>query len=317
MSIWLHEAGIGEARAALVDGGRILRARIEPDDATLRVGAVVEAVLAEAGRQPRVTLPGGGEAMLNTLPPGLSIGRPLLVEIMRTALAEGRRTKLPRVAPAGPDAVPGPGPGLLERITATGIPVRRVHAHENDLLEAAGWSEVLEEASSGDIPFPGGVLRMSLTPAMTLFDVDGDGPADALACAAAIAVGEAVLRHGIGGSIGIDFPTLGGKAQRQAVAEALDAVLPLPFERTAVNGFGFLQLIRPRRHASLPELIAAAPEDAAARAALRRLEREPPPGPATRPLPADVAHWLNTRRPLWVEELHRRTGNAAPITDIG
>jgi hypothetical protein len=317
VSVWLYEAGIGETRAALVAAGRIVRARIEPVDAALRVGAVVEAVLVEAGRQPRVRLPDGGEAMLSRVPPALSIGRPLLVEITRQSLAEGRRVKLPRATPADTDATPGPGRSLLDRITASGVPVRRLHAHDADALEEAGWSEVLDEAMTGDIAFPGGVLRMALTPAMTLFDVDGDGPGDALACAAAIAVGEAVVRHGIGGSIGIDFPTLGGKAARQAVAEALDAVLPLPFERTAVNGFGFLQIIRPRRYASLPEQMAATPEDAAARAALRRLEREPPPGPATRPLPADIAHWLNERRPQWVEELHRRTGNAAPITDIG
>ena len=36
---WLYEAGIGEARAALVEDDRIVEAAIEPDDDGLRVGA--------------------------------------------------------------------------------------------------------------------------------------------------------------------------------------------------------------------------------------------------------------------------------------
>ncbi|MFX8176327.1 hypothetical protein ABTL07_19880, partial [Acinetobacter baumannii] len=76
---------------------------------------------------------------------------------------------------------------------------------------------------------------------------------------------------------------------RHAVAAALDAALADggPFERTAVNGFGFLQLIRPRPRPSLPELLLG--PGAAARALLRQWEREPPPGPSIRPAPLPVA----------------------------
>lgn len=314
---WLYENGIGEARAALIDDGRIIEARIEPDDLSPRVGAVIDAVLAETGRHPKVKLPDGGEAMLGAIPRGLSIGRPIRVEITREGLNEDSRTKLPRAMPAAPDAMPGPGPGLLQRITAHGLPVRHCRAHEADWLEEAGWSEILDEAWTGDIAFPGGVLRMAMTPAMTLFDVDGDGAPEPLAESAARAVGQALRRHGIGGSIGIDFPTLGGKAARHSVALALDSALPQPFERTAVNGFGFLQVIRPRPRASLPEILRRAPVAAAARALLRRWEREPPPGPTTRPAETPIAQWLATRRPDLIAELYRRTGNSAPITDIG
>ena len=93
-----------------------------------------------------------------------------------------------------------------------------------------------------------------VTPAMTLIDVDGVLPPAELAIAGARASALAIRRHGIAGSIGIDLPNVRGKAERQAVAEAVDAILPQPFERTAVNGFGFLQIVRPRRHASLFEL---------------------------------------------------------------
>ena len=121
---------------------------------------------------------------------------------------------------------------------------------------------------------------MSLTPAMTLFDVDGSLPPAELAVAGAAAAARAIRRLGIGGSIGIDLPTLPARADRQAAAAALDAVLPQPFERTAVNGFGFLQIVRRRERPSLPELVQGDPVGAAARALLRRA-RARAPAPAT------------------------------------
>jgi Ribonuclease G/E len=205
------------------------------------------------------------------------------------------------------EAAHRPGPDLLARITASGDPVRHCRAHEADHLEAAGWSEVLEEATSGEIVFPGGALRLSPTPAMTLFDVDGSGPLEPLAIAAATAIGQAIVRHDISGSIGIDFPTLSGKEARQAVAAAIDAALPLPFERTAMNGFGFLQIVRPRHRASLPERLRTDPVGAEARALLRMIERIPSPAPRHHIVSRRVAELLETRRD-WREELARRTG---------
>ena len=66
-----------------------------------------------------------------------------------------------------------------------------------DRFEEAGWSELLEEAATGEIAFDGGALRMSLTPAMTLFDVDGSLPPAALAEAGAAAAARAIRRFGI------------------------------------------------------------------------------------------------------------------------
>lgn len=307
MPEWLYEAGIGEARAALVDDGSIVQAAIEPDDAGPLVGAAHRARLVELlpVRRGRVALDGGGEALLTALPPGITQGAALTVEITREAIPEPGRLKPARAVAT--DASPAAGPDLLARLHASGHPVRQLRPHEPDFLEQAGWSELLEEATDGDIAFPGGALRMTPTPAMTLFDVDGAPPADALARAAAPVVAAAILRHGIGGSIGIDFPTVEGKTGRQAVAAALDVALPPPFERTAMNGFGFLQIIRPRPRASLPERLAANPAAAAARALLRRLEREPPGGPRDlRVLPS--VHAALLARPDWLAELARRTG---------
>jgi len=296
---WLYEAGIGEARAALVEDGVILKARIELEG--LRLGTVVEGRLRAAKKVELAE----GEVLLDAVPRGVTEGARLTVEIIREAIPEPGRVKLPKAIAT--DKAPAPGPDLLARITATGIPVRTPHPHEADALEAAGWSEILEEAVTGEIAFPGGMLLMFVTPAMTLFDVDGGGTPEALALAAAPAVAAAILRHGIGGSIGIDFPTLANRDARMRVAEAVDAGLPQPFERTAVNGFGFLQIVRRRPRASLPELLRADPAGAAARAALRRIERLPPPLPASHMMPAGVLRVIDAK-PDWTDELARRMG---------
>jgi hypothetical protein len=166
---------------------------------------------------------------------------------------------------------------------------------------------LLEEAATGQIAFPGGALRLSPTPAMTLFDVDGGLPPAELARAGARAAAEAILRLDIGGSIGLDLPTL-PRAERDGVAAIVDAVLPQPFERTAMNGFGFLQIVRRRTRPSLPERLRGDPAVAAARALLRRAERTPGHGPRTiTAAPAVVA----ALRPDWIDRLAARLG--APV----
>jgi ribonuclease G len=302
---WLYEAGIGEARAALVEDDRIVEAAIELPT-PLRLGTVARARLVEltAGGLGRLDIH-GAEAVIARIPAGVTKGASLTVEIVREAIPEAGRPKPPRATST--DAAPGDGPDLLARLHGTGHPVRTLRAHEPDALEAAGWSELLEEATGGAIVFPAGALRLSPTPAMTLFDVDGPPPLEPLSVAAARAVAQAIRRMGIGGSIGIDFPTLGNKAARTAVGDAIDAALPPPFERTAMNGFGFLQIVCPRPRASLPELLRADPVAAAARAVLRRLEREPPGSPLHHRLPMPV-HAALSNRPDWLAELARRTG---------
>lgn len=306
MAEWLYEEGIGENRAILVEDGAILEAEIEwPGD--FRIGAILE------GRLVHIPIPGhygfvetrrGESVLVEPLPPGLSKGSAVRVEIVRAPITERGFVKEAKAHITGDEA--REGPSLADRIA----PFTRLRAHEADLFEEAGWSELMEEALSGDIIFTGGVLRMSLTPAMTLFDVDGALPSDQLAIAGAAASGRAIRRLGIGGSIGIDLPTAKDRAIRQRAAAAFDAVLPQPFERTAVNGFGFLQVIRRRRRESLPERLRADPVGASARALLRRAERHK--GVGTRLLIASRQVVARLEQiPAWIDELARRTG--APV----
>jgi hypothetical protein len=303
---WLIEDGIGETRAVLVDDGAIVEALIELPE-TVTVGSVLEGRLLKIlvkGRRGLVALAGGEEAVLEGLPGHLTEGQAVRVEIVREPIPEAGRPK--RALCRFSEDPPRSGLRLAERLKGAA----RHRPPGPDRFEAAGWSELLEEAMTGEIAFAGGALRMSVTPAMTLFDVDGTLPPSALAIAGAEAAGRAVRRFGIGGSIGIDLPTLPGKAERQAAAAALDAVLPQPFERTAVNGFGFLQVVRRRERVSLPELLQSDPVGAAARALLRRAEWSSGVGERIlHAAPAVIARI--GARPEWTAELARRIG--API----
>lgn len=307
MAEWLFEAGIGEQRAALIDvDGHILRARIAVDGAGPQPGLIAPARLIE---RDLARLDTGDEITLVRPPAGITLGAAIRVEITRAAIPEPGRPKPPRGRVT--DAPPRPAPTLRESLTDA--PVRELRAHEPDALEAAGWSEVLEEALTGDIAFPGGMLRFWPTPAMALFDVDGDPPLDALAVRAATAVAAAIERHDIGGSIGIDFPTLAGRDARQAVAAALDSRLPQPFDCTAVNGFGFMQIVRARTHPSTAELLRSDPVGAAARAALRQIERTPASAPNRFRLPPKVRARI-LAHPAWMAAIVQRTGRT-PIFD--
>jgi ribonuclease G len=310
---WLYEEGIGENRAALIEDGEILGAAIELPDSGPTVGAIVAARLID---ERSIRLDDGGEALLARPARGLTQGASLLAEIVRQPLPERGRIKPAKAVIAPEGAAPAPGDGLLARTRSTGQPVRMCLPHEPDRLEAAGWSELLEEARSGDIAFAGGALRLSPTPAMTLFDVDGDPPLGTLAIASARAVARAIRRHGIGGSIGVDFPTLADRADRKAVDSALDSAIPEPFEKTAMNGFGFVQIVRPRLRASLPEQVQADPAGAEARAALRRAERLSPPGPHHHIVSAGALRWL-AAHPDCEAELARRTGVAHQFRTAG
>ena len=308
MAEWLYEHGIGERRAALVEDGAITAIGIERDSDGVRAGAVVSAKLTaeRAGDSAIVMLDNGEEAICSALPRMLAHGASLLVEISRSAIPEADLVKRAKCRPAADDAGLSSGPDLLARISATGIAVRTLAAHQTDNLEAAGWSEALYEAASGLMPFDGGILRMNLTPAMTVFDVDSTLPAPALALAGARAAAVAIHRLDIAGSIVIDLPTLANKAERVAVAEALDAALPPPFERTAINGYGLLQIIRRRVRQSIAERVQLSRVESAALAALRRAERASGIGALTLVLNPAVAAWLEAH-PQHLAELAKRT----------
>lgn len=249
MPEWIVETGIGETRAARIENGEIVEARVRRDGVT-PAGTILEAKLVAIA--PRVTVEAAGEQFL--LPhgvSGISEGKSLFVEVTREALGGSEPWK--RGLARRTDQLPRPAPPLADGRPGT----------------IDGWDDVLDEARSGIVGFNGGELRIEPTAAMTMIDVDGWLVPDKLAQMAAWAAARAIARLDLGGSTGIDFPGLRGKADRITVDEILDSYLPRPFERTAMNGFGFVQIVRPRLRASLIELARdRAPFEA--RALLRR-----------------------------------------------
>ncbi len=314
MAEWLYEDGIGERRAVLVADGRMVAAGIDRDEDGPGVGAVLAARLVahdRPRRRARVRCDDGSELWLASPPATLTEGAAVAVEVTRMALREAARTK-PGHAIAS-DAAPRPAPALRERIAATGHPVRALRpASTPDLFEAAGWSDLLDAARTGDWTFPGGALAIALTPAMTLIDVDGDLAPAELAAAGAQAALAAIAALGITGSIGIDFPTLPGRAVRQRIDALLDTGLGGIWEKTAMNGFGFVQLVRRRERPSLLERMQFEPVLSDALALLRQAERAVGAGVLTLTARSAVIDLL-AARPHWLTVLQQRTGRSVAL----
>lgn len=303
MAEWLIERGIGETRAALIEDGAIVEARIELDGVTA-AGTVLEARLVDVGQAGRNAIArddGGTEYLLPRAPAGVTQGAALNIEVLREAIPGSEPWKRPLARAT--DEAPSPAPPLSAREIMFPSPGR-------DELTDAGWDDLVEQAQTGIVAFAGGSLRISPTPAMTLIDVDGALPPAQLAVAGAAEAARAVRRLSIGGSIGIDLPTVGDRSVRQAAAAAIDEHLPQPFERTAVNGFGFVQIVRPRTRPSLLELWSDRP-GAEARALLRRIGLS---GPGPRRLvahPAVIA--LLEANPAWLNALAQQVGGAISL----
>ena len=294
---WLIEQGIGEERAIDYVDGRAVAARMRWPGG-LEVGLVADAVLVEraaGASRGRARFQSGDEALVDRLPQGASEGAPLRLQVTRAAVRERGRGKFAQARPTGEDS--RPAPSLAESLPAAEV-VRRFPDNAWDEIWAEGWD--------GAVTFAGGSLQFAPTPAMTVVDVDGTLAPRSLAFAAVAPLAEAVRRFGLGGSIGIDFPTLSAREDRKEIDAALAKALSgWNHERTAMNGFGFIQLVARSEGPSLLHRLTFERTGAAARKLLRQAETLEGAGVI---LLAAHPAVIDALAPEWLVELERHAG---------
>ncbi|NVE94575.1 ribonuclease E/G [Altererythrobacter lutimaris] len=305
MAEWLIEDGIGERRALLVDGEDVLAAKlIWPGE--LAAGELVDARLTSktSGARRGLAVTGKGQELLvDHLPADVTEGETIKLTVTRAPIAERGRFKHAQ--------------GRVVREAVQESPLWLEQATTVRAFSPDHWDEIWHTASSGEVAFDGGSLLFSVTPAMTLIDVDGEGSPRDVALAAVPAIARWLSLFDLGGNIGIDFPTIEAKTDRKAVDSALaDALDHWPHERTAMNGFGFVQLVARLEGPSLLHRFATSRTGMCARMALRQAERASGNGNT---LLLRVHPALKAKlKPDWIDELVRRSGRKVEIeTDPG
>jgi hypothetical protein len=286
--VLLWDAGPGEVRAGIVEQGQLVELHIlrpRRDGTLLAAGEFYTArVLRSLGQnKAQVTLGGPTEAILQPAK-GFGEGTLLAAEMTRAPIPEPGRWKLPVVRPApatAPQSEPGwhfsdepsarflrqLAPGLdailcpdaqsLNEVRTSLGPAGPAVQIDPVAIDEADFPGLIEAAVLGEYAIAQGQISIERTRAMTMIDVDGSGDPLALNIAAAREAARLLLLLGIGGPVGIDFVTLDDRKARATLDAALgDACGPLgPHKRTAMNGFGFVQIIRTRSGPSIPELI--------------------------------------------------------------
>ncbi|WP_299191763.1 ribonuclease E/G [uncultured Erythrobacter sp.] len=261
MAEWVYEESFGEKRALLIENDQVLAARMHWLS-SITAGAIIMArVITRRQGSPRglCRSPDGFEINVSDLPPEASEGRDVRIIIHREPMAERGRLKRAQGRHFHENAPPLPPASVL----GEGKVVRK--------LPDGLWEDVWAVASEGELAFDGGSLVLSVTPAMTLIDIDGQGSPRELALSAIPAIAKALRWLNIGGSIGVDFPTIADKAGRKEVDQALAAALAdWRHERTAMNGFGFVQIVSRMEMPSLLHRLENSRAEACARYLLRQ-----------------------------------------------
>jgi ribonuclease G len=173
----------------------------------------------------------------------------------------------------------------------------------------ADISSAFDAALAGVSQMGDASISFQRTKAGLVFDVDGIGDPMTINLAAAKEIARLLRLYQVGGMVMIDFIAVDSRDHRQAIAIAFDeatALDPRPFERSAVNGFGMMQVVRARpRPSVLDQLfgtrIAAPSDETQALWLLREATSSFGFGPRTITASASVAnllastHWTKFR----------------------
>lgn len=308
MDEWLVEEGVAEHRAVTFKAGRIAAARVEWPG-SVAAGWVVDARLASrtAGSSRGTAITASGEEILvDRLPRVASEGTTIRLAIVRAAIIGPGRLKRAQGRPTEANLAQ---PTLAEQLRSTGAAVRVVRR-----FEGHDWDELIDEALAAETQFPGGTLLFAPTAAMTAVDIDGDLTPEALASAAVPAIAAALPRFDLAGSIAVDFPTLPAKEARRRVDGALEQALAAwPHERTAMNGFGLVQLVARLERPSLLHLASWQRAGLVWRRLLRRAEGLEGPGSIQLAISPRLEPAIP---PAHIAELERRSGKRVEVNTV-
>ncbi|MEP3050483.1 MAG: ribonuclease E/G [Erythrobacter sp.] len=266
MAEWVHEESFGEYRSLLIENDQIIAARLNWFSyicaGTIAIAKVVQRAKGSSRALCETRMPRAGfEVEVPDLPKEASEGSEVRLIIHREPMAERGRLKRAQGRYFGDQPMPGD-------IAPMSALIKGDWVHR---LPKGLWEDVWTIAAEGELAFAGGNLIFSVTPAMTLIDIDGSGSPRELALAAVPAIAQALGWLDLGGNIGIDFPTIESKADRKAVDAAMAQALDdWPHERTAMNGFGFVQIVARMEMPSLLHRFAYSRTEACARYLLRQ-----------------------------------------------
>jgi hypothetical protein len=241
--IWRDDAP-GERRAAVVEDGNILEIHIQRD----ALWALGECGV---GRIDRKTPSGAyvvaddGSALLLRGKTNALEGARVMFEVTREAMSEPGRIKPPEIILRDSVGNPLIGKDALwdARLASLGQSAINASIAEGIDVAIAGQSQL------GDV-----TISFQRTKAGLVFDIDGIGDAFAINLVAASEIARLLRLYQVGAMALIDFVSMESKAQRTQIAEAFDAASvldPRSFERTAINGYGMMQVVRARPRPSV------------------------------------------------------------------
>ena len=269
---------------------------------------------------------------------GLGVGDSVCVRITRSAQGgKGPRLAAHGTAPPGPPALLTRGPSSAVRLAGLhpGLPVfvddpavlGPWRAALGDRLRAGAWDEAVaaqvDALASPGVALPGGMAAtITPTPALVAIDLDmaaataGRGAKAAAQRdanrAALPALARQIRLRNVSGAIVID---LAGMAMRRRVTLAPDMAAaladdPLQPRFLGFTALGLAEILRPRVHPPLHELLAG--PHAAGLRVLRLLDRDyaANPGTALRVIAAPDVHRALSEDTAAAADVLRRTGRA-------
>jgi hypothetical protein len=242
--LWRDDAP-GERRDALVEDGQIVEIHIQRD---------LYWALGETG----------GGRIDRTTPSGSYVASDNGAEILirgKVKAGEGARVvfEITREAIAEPGRVKPAEGRVLEAMPEVsrdkdGLWNDRLSALKAATIRNQPFGDAFDAGIAGASHIGDTTVSFQRTKAGMVFDIDGVGEPMAINLAAAKEIARLLRLYQVGAMVMIDFVAVDSKANRIEIAEAFDAAAardPRPFERSAVNGYGLMQVVRARPRPSV------------------------------------------------------------------